>query len=154
MRRFAAIQRYGTNCMANQLLTRTSDIEVVMDTEKKPSGRTDQPKPEIGEVVGDLVVSTATVLANSAATAVVNRFKKAAAKSAPAKAVSRVVKKAKKSAAASKAARSKKAKKASRKSGSKKSAGKKAAKKSARKTTRKKSSRKNTKKKSAKKSKR
>jgi len=47
-----------------------------MDTEKKPGERTDQPKPEIGEVVGDLVVSTATVLANSAAKAVVNRFKK------------------------------------------------------------------------------
>src|SRR5258708_36500413 len=97
MRRFAAIQRYGTNCMANQLLTRTSDIEVVMDTEKKPGGRTDQPKPEIGEVVGDLVVSTATVLANSSAKAVATRFKKAAAKSPPAKTVSRAVKKTRKS---------------------------------------------------------
>ena len=50
-----------------------------MDTEKKPGEQTGQPKPEIGEMVGDLVVSSATILANSAAKAVVSRFKKAAA---------------------------------------------------------------------------
>jgi hypothetical protein len=120
-------------------------LEGVMDTEKKPDAETtDQPKPTIGDVVGDLVVSGATVLANSAAKAVVSRVKKAAATSAPVKAVAKVVKKAKKSAAGVKAAKTrkaKKAKKASKKSGAKKSA-KKTAKKSAKKTTRKKSAKK------------
>ena len=51
-----------------------------MDTEKKPEGET-TPKPAIADVVGDLVVSGATVLANSAAQAIVGRVKKAAAKS-------------------------------------------------------------------------
>lgn len=50
-----------------------------MDTEKKSGEqRTDQPKPDIGEIVGDLVVSGATILAHSAAEAVVKRVKKAA----------------------------------------------------------------------------
>jgi hypothetical protein len=41
-----------------------------MDTEKK----TDE-KQDIGQVVGDLIVSGATVLAHSAAEAVVNRIR-------------------------------------------------------------------------------
>src|SRR3954454_21620831 len=87
--------------------------EGVMDTEKKPDGETtDQPKPSISDVVGDLVVSGATVLANTAAKAVVGQVKKAAAKSAPVKAVAKAVKKAKKSAAGAKASKTKKAKKA------------------------------------------
>ena len=110
-----------------------------MDTEKKPDEqKTDQPKQDIGEIVGDLVVSGATLLAHSAAETVVKHVKKVAAKSAPVEAVKKVVKKAKKSAAGTKAAKTKKAKKASKKSGPKKSTGKKAAKKSSKKTTRKK----------------
>ena len=103
------------------------------------NGRTGgQPKQDIGEIVGDLVVSGATLLAHSAAETVVKRVKKAAAKLAPVEAVNKVVKKAKKSAAGAKVAKAKKAKKASKKSGPKKSTGKKAAKKSSKKTTRKK----------------
>ena len=112
-----------------------------MDTDKKPDGETtDQPKPSIGDAVGDLIVSGATVLANTAAKAVVNRVKKAAATSAPVKAVAKAVKKAKKSAAGIKAAKTKKAKKAkkaAKKSGAKKSPGKKAVKKSAKKAAKK-----------------
>jgi hypothetical protein len=103
-----------------------------MDTEKKPDEDAKQPKQEIGQIVGDLVVSGATVLAHSAAEAVVKRVRKAAAKTTPAKARAKVVKKAKKSTAASKAAKSKKVKKASKKSGQKKSTGKKKSKKSKR----------------------
>ena len=66
-----------------------------MDTEKKPSQQAgEEPKKDIGEIVGDLVVSGATVLAHSAAEAVVKRVRKAAAKAAPVKAVAKVVKKA------------------------------------------------------------
>ena len=101
---------------------------------------TDQPKQDLGEIVSDLVVSGATLLAHSAAETVVKRVKKAAAKLAPIEAVKKVPKKAKKSAAGTKVAKAKKAKKASKKSGPKKSAGK-AAKKSSKKTTRKKSKR-------------
>ena len=43
-----------------------------MDTEK-PEKSADQPKQDIGELVGDLVVSGATVLAHTAAKAVVKR---------------------------------------------------------------------------------
>ena len=79
-----------------------------MDTEKKPNEpAVDEPKKDIGEMVGDLVVSGATVLAHSAAEAVVKRVRKAAAKTAPVKAVAKIVKKAKKSGATSKAAKSK-----------------------------------------------
>jgi hypothetical protein len=42
-----------------------------------------QPTPDIGAIVGDLVVSGATILAHSAAEAVVKRVKKAAADTAP-----------------------------------------------------------------------
>ena len=71
-----------------------------MDTEKKPDEqKTDQPKQNIGEIVGDLVVSGATLLAHSAAETVVKRVKKAAAKLAPIEAVKKVPKKAKKWAA-------------------------------------------------------
>jgi len=52
-----------------------------MDTEK-PEKSADQPKQDIGELVGDLVVSGATVLAHTAAKAVVMRVRKAAAKTA------------------------------------------------------------------------
>src|SRR3978361_169391 len=84
-----------------------------MDTEKKPDGETtDQPKQSISDVVGDLVVSGATVLANTAAKAVVGRVTKAAAKSAPVKRIAKAGKKARKSAAGVKAAETKKAKKA------------------------------------------
>lgn len=113
-----------------------------METEKKPNEPdADQPKPEqpnqnIGDIVGDLVVSGATMLANTAAKAVVNRVKKAAGKTKPINAVAKAVKKAKTSAAAPKATKGKKAKKALKKTG-KKSAGKKAGKKSAKKSTKK-----------------
>ena len=50
-----------------------------MDTEKTEKSA-DQPKQDIGEIVGDLIVSGATVLANTAAKAVVKRVRKAAAK--------------------------------------------------------------------------
>jgi hypothetical protein len=99
---------------------------------------TEKPKQDIGEVVGDLIVSGATVLAHSAAEAIVKRVRKSAAKTAPVKAVAKVVKKAKKSAAPKTA--KKKAKKVSKKSDNK-SAGKKTAKKSAKKNTKKKSQR-------------
>ena len=115
-----------------------------METEKKRvAQKMDQPKQDIGEIVGDLVVSGAALLAHSAAEAVVERVKQAAAKLAPVEADKKVVKKAKKSAAGTKAAKVKKAKKAKKasKSGPKKSSGTKAAKKSSRKTTRKKSKR-------------
>jgi methylthioribose-1-phosphate isomerase len=71
-------------------------MEGFMDTEKKPDEqKTDESKKQdVGEIVGDLVVSGATVLAHSAAEAVVKRVKKAAAKSAPVKAVKRAAKKA------------------------------------------------------------
>lgn len=112
-------------------------LEGVMDTEKKPNEpAVDEPKKDIGELVGDLVVSGATVLAHSAAEAVVKRVRKAAAKTAPVKAVAKIVKKAKKSGAAPKAAKSKK--KTSKKSGAKR-VGKKAGKKSAKATKSKKS---------------
>src|SRR3954451_22291670 len=121
-----ARQRPQSNRISSRLI-----LEDAMDTEKKPDGATtDQPNPSIGDVVGNLVVSGATVLANTAAKAVVGRVKKAAAKSAPVKAVTKAVKKAKQSAAGAKAAKTKKAnkaKKAAKKSGAKKSA-KKAAK--------------------------
>src|SRR4051794_15354844 len=98
-------------------------MEGDMDTEKKPDGETtDQPKPSIGDLVGDLVVSGATVLANTAAKAVVTRVKKVAAKSPRVKAVAKAVKKAKKSAAGVKAAKTKKAKKTAKKSSAKKAA--------------------------------
>jgi hypothetical protein len=112
--------------------------EGFMDTEKKPDENTEKPKQDIGEVVGDLIVSGATVLAHSAAEAIVKRVRKSAAKTAPVKAVAKVVKKAKKSAAPKTA--KKKAKKVSKKSDNK-SAGKKTAKKSAKKNTKKKSQR-------------
>ena len=106
-----------------------------MDTEKKPAEpEAEQPKQNVGDLVGDLVVSGATMLANTAAKAVVSRVKKAAAKSRPAKAAATVVRKAKKS----KAAKSRKAKtgtKASKKTKqklAKKSAKKRSAKKSKR----------------------
>src|ERR1044072_6469134 len=94
-----------------------------MDTEKKPEvPEAEQPKPEskqnVGDIVGDLVVSGATMLANTAATAVVNQVKKAAAKSKPAKAVARAVTTAKKSGAA-KTAEGKKARKSSAKASTK-----------------------------------
>ena len=111
-------------------------VEGFMDTEKKPNETTEKPKQDIGEVLGDIIISGATVLAHTAAEAVVGRVQKAAAKSAPVKAVAKVVKNAQKSAAPKKA---KKAKKASKKSASKKSAGKKTKKKSSKKTSKKKS---------------
>ena len=78
-----------------------------MDTEKKPSQQAgEEPKKDIGEIVGDLVVSGATVLAHSAAEAVVKRVRKAAAKAAPVKAVAKVVKKSKRSAASKTSPRS------------------------------------------------
>jgi hypothetical protein len=117
----------------------TSHLESVMDNEKKPDvQKTEEPKKDIGEVVGDLIVGGVTVLAHSTAEAVVNRVRKAAAKTAPVKAVAKVVKKAKTSAAKSKAAKRKK--KATKKSGTK-SAGKKAGKKSAKRTKKKTSKR-------------
>ena len=57
-----------------------------VETEKRPDeSKTEQPKAvepkqNIGDLVGELVVSGATVLANTAAKAVVSRVKKAAAK--------------------------------------------------------------------------
>src|SRR3954447_20027826 len=118
-----ARQRPQSNRIGSRLI-----LEDAMDTEKKPDGATtEQPNPSIGDAIGNLVVSGATVLANSAAKAVVSRVKKAAATSAPVKAVAKAVKKANKSAAGVKAAKTKKAKKAKKtagKSGAKKSAGK------------------------------
>ena len=80
-----------------------------MDTEKK-SEKSPEPTQDIGKIVGDLVVSGATILAHSAAEAVVKRVNKAAADSAPVQAVAKVVKKAKKSATGLKAAATKKGK--------------------------------------------
>jgi translation initiation factor 2B subunit (eIF-2B alpha/beta/delta family) len=51
------------------------------------SSTEEKEKQSIGDIVGDLVVSATTVLAHSAAQAVVGSVKKAAAKSAPAKPV-------------------------------------------------------------------
>ena len=51
-----------------------------MDNEKKPHEQAGQPKPDIADMVGDLVIGTATAIAHSAATAVVNRVKKASRK--------------------------------------------------------------------------
>ena len=108
-----------------------------MDTEKKPDEQQrDQPKQDLGEIVGDLVVSGAILLAHSAAETMVKRVNKAAAKLAPVEAVKNVAKKAKKSAAGTKVAKARKAKRASKKSGPTRSTGK-AAKKSSKKTTRK-----------------
>ena len=79
-----------------------------MDTEKKSSKQiAEEPKKDIGEIVGDLVVSGATVL-HTAAEAVVKRVTKAAAKTALVKAITKVGKKAKKSLRVSKVAKSKK----------------------------------------------
>jgi hypothetical protein len=103
-----------------------------MDTDKKPD---ETPKHDIGELVGDLVVSGATALANTAAKMVVKRGRKTVVRSAPGKAVAKVMKKAKKSAAASKGTKSKKKK--TKKAGTKKSAGKKSAKKSTKKKSKK-----------------
>ena len=106
-------------------------LESFMDTEKKPDENTDKPKQDMGEVISDLIVSGATVLAHTAAEAVVGRVKKAAAKTAPVKAAAKAVKKAKKSVS------KKKAKKAPKKSGSKKNVAKKTAKKTAKKSSKK-----------------
>src|SRR3954451_22926717 len=115
-------------------------LEDGMDTEKTPA-TTGQ--PNLADAVGDLVVSGATMLANTAARAVVGRIRKAAAKSAPVKAAAKAAKKAKQSVAGVKAANTRKAKKTAKKSAAKKSAGKKSAgkkaKKSAGKTAKKKS---------------
>jgi hypothetical protein len=62
-----------------------------MDIEKKPGEKPEQPKQDIAQIVGDLVVSGATVLAHSAAEAMVKRVRKAAAKTAQVKAVAKVV---------------------------------------------------------------
>ena len=123
-----------------------------MDTEKK-SEKEKQPTQDIAAIVGDLVVSGATMLAHSAAEAVVKRVKKAAADSAPVQAVAKVVKKAKKSPSGVKTAATKKGKatKASRKSGTKKVGKKKVASKAGNKPAK---TKKATKKKAAKKSKR
>ena len=67
-------------------------MENDMDSEKRPE-EPEKPKQNVGDIVGDLVVSGATVLANTAAKAVVSRVKKAAAKSKPAKAVAKAVRK-------------------------------------------------------------
>jgi hypothetical protein len=127
----------AASSLSESATLRHHTLEGVMDTEKKPNEpAVDEPKKDIGELVGDLVVSGATVLAHSAAEAVVKRVRKAAAKTAPVKAVAKIVKKAKKSGAAPKAAKSKK--KTSKKSGAKR-VGKKAGKKSAKATKSKKS---------------
>src|SRR6187551_3788032 len=67
-----------------------------LDAEKK-SEKEKQPTQDIGTIVGDLVVSGATMLAHSAAEAVVERVKKAAADTTPVRAVAKVIKKATKS---------------------------------------------------------
>lgn len=115
-----------------------------MDTEKKPDGKQDESKQGIGNAIGDLLVSSTTLLAHSAE-AVVGRFKKVPKKRAPVKAVSKAKKKARKSAIPKKKA------KASKKSAPKKSAGKKAAKKTATKPTKKSAPKKMSVKKTAKK---
>ena len=59
-----------------------------MNTEKKPDEqKTDQRKQGLGEIVGDLVVNGAVLLAHSAAETVIDRVKGAAAKLAPVEAV-------------------------------------------------------------------
>src|SRR3954463_585736 len=83
-------------------------LEDAMDTEKT-AATTGQ--PNLADTVGDLVVSGATMLANTAAKAVVGRIKKAAAKSAPVKAAAKAAKKAKRSVAGVKAANTRKTKK-------------------------------------------
>ncbi len=85
-----------------------------MDTEKKPEAEEGKPAT-VADTVGDLVVSAATVLAHTAAEAVVGRVKKAAAKTKPVRAVEQAAKKAKKAAPKTKKAAPKKAKKASKK---------------------------------------
>ena len=124
----ALYSNVGAFCAPGAIANRLGSTllwRVPVDTEKKPDEqKTDQPKQDLGEIVGDLVVSGATLLAHSAAETVVKRVKKAAAKLAPVEAVKKVAKKAKKSAAGTKAAKAKKAKKASKKSGPKKSTGK------------------------------
>jgi hypothetical protein len=92
-----------------------------MDTEKKPGeSSVGKPNQDVGQIVGELVISGATVLANTAAQAVVDRVRKAAVKSRPGEAAAKVMKKAKKS-AASKAVKNKQAsKKAGAKSARKK----------------------------------
>ena len=83
-------------------------LEGVMDTDKKLNEPADdESKKDISEIVGDLVVSGVTVLAHSAAKAVVKRVRKAAVKTAPVKAVAKIVKKAQKPSAATQAAKSK-----------------------------------------------
>ena len=117
-------------------------LEDLMDTEKKPDEPSaEKPKQDVGQIVGDLVVSGATVLAHSAAEAVVKRVRKAAAKTRPVKAMAKAAKKARKSAPTSKAGKSKKAKKAPHKSSARKGARRKAAKKSTKRTNKKKSKR-------------
>jgi hypothetical protein len=98
-----------------------------------------EPKQSIGNAIGDLIVSSTTLLAHSAE-AVVGRFKKVPKKRAPVKAVSKAKKKARKSAIPKKKA------KASKKSAPKKSAGKKAAKKTATKPAKKSAPKKSVKK--------
>jgi hypothetical protein len=61
---------------------------VPVNTEKKPDEqKKDQPKHDLGEIVGNLVVSGAVLLAHSAAETVIKRVKKAAEKLAPVEAV-------------------------------------------------------------------
>jgi hypothetical protein len=111
-------------------------MESNMDTEKKPAEpEAEQPKQNVGDLVGELVVSGATMLANTAAKAVVSRVKKAAAKSGPAKAATTVVRTAKKSIAAKsrKAKTGTKASKKTKQKLAKKSAKKRSARKSKRK---------------------
>ena len=86
-----------------------------MDTEKKHEAEEGKPAT-VADTVGDLVVSAATVLAHTAAEAVVGRVKKAAAKTKPVRAVEQAAKKAKKAAPKkAKMPAPKKAKKASKK---------------------------------------
>jgi hypothetical protein len=125
-----------TGFITSESLKLTLHMEGFMDTEKKSEDSTDQKKPDLTQVLGDLLVSGATVLAHSAAEAVVKRVRRSAAKTAPVKAVAKVMKKAK--SAAPKTAK-KNAKKTTKKTSVKKSAGKKTAKKSAKKTPKKKS---------------
>jgi hypothetical protein len=58
-----------------------------MDTEKKPETEEEKQARTVADTVGDLVVSAVTVLAHSAALAVVGSVKEAAAKPTPVKAV-------------------------------------------------------------------
>jgi hypothetical protein len=96
-----------------------------MDNEKKPGEQASPSKADIGDMVGDLVIGTATAIAHSAATAVVDRVKKASKRRAPA-----AIRKAKTAAKKAVTPKAKKAvKKAVRKAAKK--AAKKAVKKSA-----------------------